>query len=75
MNFHDLIYSVIRTGVPTVIGGLISWGVMPEAWGVPAISFGTILVANGYYLICRVLEEKWPKLGWLLGVPHPPTYA
>jgi hypothetical protein len=71
--------SAIRTGVPVAVGWVVSWlvakgiGVSPETrdWFVAFLTFACTMA---YYLIVRFLEDKFPKAGWLLGVPTKPEY-
>ena len=75
----DLITSMIRTAVPAIVGALTSYltiaGInMPESveeWFSSVLFF---VFTFGYYIIVRLLENKYPKLGWLLGNPTKPTY-
>jgi hypothetical protein len=69
--------SIIRTVVPIIVGSVIAWlaarGVkVDEATILPAVD---AVVAAAYYALIRLVEDKWPKAGWLLGSPGAPTYA
>lgn len=76
----DLWASIVRTAVPYIVGGIVSWlvglGLSVDAslegtlTAVFTFVFGTV-----YYLAVRALEKKWPALGVLLGVPVQPTYT
>ena len=78
--FSDLITSIVRTAVPALISAIVSFLTVynikvPDSvleWLSSALFFGFAFV---YYTIVRLLESKYPKLGWLLGVPVKPTYA
>lgn len=37
---------------------------------------GAVVAVGGslWYSVVRALEVKWPKAGWLLGMPKQPTY-
>ena len=69
--------SLIRTFVPLLVGSLVAWlatrGVKVDSSTLlPLVdAFATGL----YYGVVRWLETRWPKLGWLLGVPGAPQYA
>lgn len=75
----DLQTSVVRTVVPYVIGLLVSWlatnGVVVSSSASALLSAAlAFLVGSVYYVAVRLLEKKWPKLGWLLGNPVQPQY-
>lgn len=65
-----------------VVGFLLSWlvtrGVIDEATSMEAaaaISAGlTALLGGLYYFVVRVLAEKWPSVGALLGYNKKPAY-
>lgn len=71
--------SVVRTGVPGLVAWVAGWLItvgleVPKEvqdWAVGGITFGLLLA---YYLATRALEQRWPKLGWLLGIPSKPQY-
>jgi len=76
----DLITSLIRTAVPTIVGAIVSYltvvGIQTPhgvaEWLISVLFFAFTL---GYYAIVRLLENKYPKIGWLLGNPAKPTYT
>jgi hypothetical protein len=35
----------------------------------------TFVLGSLWYFAVRLLEKKWPSLGWLLGAPVQPTYG
>lgn len=70
---NDLIVSMIRTWVPVLVG----WLVTTLGLDVDSASTAAALVAAlsaGYYLVVRVVEQRWAPAGWLLGRKAPPTY-
>lgn len=75
----DLIASLTRTAVPTLVGAILTLlatnGIKApegaEEWLAGVLFF---VFAFGYYTIVRLLEAKFPKMGWLLGNPAKPTY-
>lgn len=81
MNLSSLVISGIRTGVPIIIGTLLTWlastlkiVVEPSSQaGLVALCVATLSAA--WYALARLLEKKWPAAGWLLGVPDQPTYT
>lgn len=73
------IVSLIRTWVPTLVGSLVAWllvlGIEIDADAQAGLVVGlTGLLVSAYYGIVRVLERRWPWVGYLLGVPAEPTY-
>lgn len=78
-EMSDLITSYVRTAVPILVGALAAWlaqkgFTVPEELVTATSGLLTALFALAYYAIVRKLEQKWPKLGVLLGVPASPTY-
>lgn len=80
MNLSDKVLSAIRTGVPMLVGLVVSYVLVHFGFAVPEnvqtwleglLTFG---IGYGYYLAVRGLEGKWPNLGWLLGAPAQPVY-
>ncbi len=83
MNFKDLGASYIRTYVPVIIGWLLTFaaGVLDKLQdfglnvdSAQAKSAVTVAVIGLYYGAVRLLEMKFPKAGWLLGLPSQPQY-
>lgn len=75
----DFVTSQIRTYVPILIGGLVAWlatlGLELDAntqTGL-VVSLTGILQAL-YYLLARILEQKFPWAGVLLGSKKQPEY-
>lgn len=74
---HDYSASVIRTFTAIAVGFLLGWlgsdvvGVN-EATLTPLVSAAFAAV---YHAAVRAIEHKWPKAGYLLGWPVPPTYT
>lgn len=74
---QDFGAAVIRTAVPYITAYLVAKG---TEWGldVDANEVNAAVVALGgslWYMVVRVLEQRWPKAGWLLGSPKQPTYT
>lgn len=80
VNLSDTAISAIRTGVPMGVGILAAaitngLGVEVPAVAAESLSYGVIAFASlAYYGAARKLEQKFPKWGWLLGVPKAPVY-
>lgn len=79
-NLTDTIVSYIRTYVPALAGAIIGWAV---SMGLPLedstqTSLTAVLVVAftvAWYALARFLEKRFPKAGWLLGVPKQPVYT
>lgn len=81
MNLNNFVISQIRTYVPILIGGVISWlatiGLNIDA----STQSGLIVAMTGvlqavYYFIARIVERKYPSAGsYLLGSDAKPTYT
>lgn len=71
--------SVIRTGVPLVVGVGVSFAaakgihVSPETEAQVVVLIGAA-AASTYHWLVRLLEEHWPRFGWLLGLARSPEY-
>lgn len=77
---QDLVTSGIRTITPYVVGAVVAWltqkGVnVPQSSVASATAIVTFIVGSAYYGAVRALEHKYPKAGYLLGVPTKPTYG
>lgn len=68
--------SFIRTFVPVIVGvilaSLANVGIDLDEAALREVVYG--LTSGGYYLFARMLEERIPALGWLLGYPSKPNY-
>lgn len=74
-GLKTLIPSVVRTVVPLVISVLVGWGFTETSLDGPVTAVLTVVVTALYYVIIRVLERYWDKIGWLLGYPSQPVYV
>jgi heme/copper-type cytochrome/quinol oxidase subunit 1 len=77
---QSIFTSIVRTMVPYIIGGLVSFlttlGVQAELEFVAGLtSLLTLVFGTIYYIAARFVETKYPDLGWLLGVPVQPKYV
>lgn len=75
----NFITSQIRTLVPLAVGALVSYfatlGLEIDSDTQSSLIIGlTGVIQAIYYLIVRMLEEKFPKLGILLGSTKKPEY-
>lgn len=74
---NPFIASLIRTIVPVAAGAVISWFALInlhiDAEGQTALaSLLTAVLTGGYYLVVRLIEQKVPQAGWLLGLAKSP---
>lgn len=79
-GISDFSASLIRTGVPYLVGLGLAWlatnGLHIDAAYKPVIdSVAGFGIGTGYYAIVRGIEAKYPKAGWFLGVPKKPVYG
>lgn len=71
--------SVVRTGVPLVVGVGVSFAaakgihISPETEAQVVVLIGAV-AASAYHWVVRVLEEHWPRFGWMLGMARSPDY-
>ncbi len=76
---NQFVTGVIRTWVPIAVGAVISWlatrGMTVDAdTQLGLITAATGLIQAGYYLAVRLVAEKFPWAGILLGSNHAPSY-
>lgn len=77
----NVLVSFIRTWVPILVGSVITWlatrynFVLPENLTVELTVLATGAVIGAYYGILRLLEQKWPWFGKLLGKQAEPEYV
>lgn len=76
----DLVTSLVRTWVPILVGGVISWAATegitvsgPDQGALITVLTSVIIAV--YYTVVRIAEQKWPVLSVLLGSTSQPTYA
>lgn len=76
----DLWGSVVRTGIPTIVGGILG-ALAAAGLNLDAQSqSGLIVLLVGvlqalYYAAAKAITTRWPSTGWLLGgVPAPSVY-
>lgn len=71
------IISFVRTVTPTLVGALSAWLVslgitLPDEAYTALISFLFVVFTGLYYLVVRLLEERFPQVGILLGIAKSP---
>lgn len=77
---NDFVTSLIRTYAPLAVGAVAGWVLATFGFEVPKeqVAEVTALAIAGatavYYAGARLLEKRWPALGWLLGRPAQPRY-
>lgn len=76
MTIRDLLASFVRTLVPTVVGLVLAWlataNIDIDSQALTVVIDGVFI--GGYYALVRLLEQKFPWLGVLLGWKMQPTY-
>lgn len=80
MKINDTLIGLIRTWVPIGVGAAISWlataGLqLDNETQAAAIVAATGAIQAAYYTVVRLLENKYPAIGWLLGSAKTPTYS
>lgn len=81
MNTNDKALAYIRTYVPYAIGAAVAWLLVhtgidfrgPVALAL--VAFLVPLTQNAYYVLVRLIEQRVPLLGALLGWPAAPQFA
>jgi len=73
----SLLPAVLRTAVPMIYAFLVKRGVV-EWLGIDdklASNAITIAVTVAFYVLLRLAERHWDKIGWLLGYAQQPVYV
>lgn len=71
------IAGLIRTVVPALVGAVATWFVSlgldvgPEAY-VGLTAFLGLVFTSLYYAVVRLIEDRVPQVGWLLGLAKSP---
>jgi hypothetical protein len=67
------IRNVIRTAVAAIVGAAVTWITKQSAHISPSVEMVVFPVATSAYAgAVHYLEQRYPKLGWLLGtLPQP----
>ncbi len=76
---NDLVTSIIRTVTPSIVGAILavltSAGIDLDAAAAANLTgFLTALFGGLYYVIVRLIEQRKPKAGILLGKAKQPEY-
>ena len=72
----DLVPSLVRTIVPVVVTAVGPW--VLTYLGVDSAQLAatlSVVLTGAAYAVVRVLEQRWPQAGWLLGWPTAPSYS
>ena len=72
----DMRTAIVRTVVPFITAAIVAW-LAERGLDADTESISAMVIAVGgslWYTVIRVLERKWPQVGWLLGSPKIPTY-
>lgn len=79
-NLNDFVTGVIRTWVPIGVGTAATWlslrlgFIIDEQSQAGFVASLTATTIGAYYAIVRRLEERFPQIGWLLGLARTPKY-
>lgn len=77
MTLNDYLVSTVRTVTPMAAGVVLEWVAKRTGIVVPTAQVAPYVAAAGaavYYGLVRLAEQKWPRVGWLLGWATTPTY-
>lgn len=65
---NPVVKNIIRTATPAIVGAVVTYITKLSAHISPSTQAIVFPIATtAYYSAIRLLEEKYPKLGWLLG--------
>lgn len=79
MQLSNQLIGLIRTWVPIAVGAVISWfatiglNIDAETQAASVVALTGVIQA-AYYTVVRLLESKYPAVGWLLGSAKTPSY-
>lgn len=79
MQLSNQLIGLIRTWVPIAVGAGISWlatlglNIDAETQAASVVALTGVIQA-AYYTVVRLLESKYPAVGWLLGSAKTPSY-
>ena len=75
----DFVTSLIRTYVPILVGQVAAWlalkGVQLDEQTVVAATAALGGLLSAVYLVVRLIEQKFPQIGVLLGSTKKPEYT
>lgn len=80
MQLNNTVIGLIRTWVPIGVGAVISWLATLGLQLDSETQTATVVALTGviqavYYTLVRLLEDKFPAIGWLLGSAKTPNYG
>lgn len=75
----NVVPSVVRTGVPLLVGVVVSLAASKGIEVSAELESQLVLLVGAaagsiYHWVVRLLEERWPRFGWLLGFARAPHY-
>jgi len=72
---NPMMKNVVRTAIPALVGAAATYVTKISAHIDPSTQMIVFPIATtAYYAAIRLLEEKFPKAGWLLGaLPQAPA--
>ena len=70
---NPILKNVVRTAVPAIVGAVVTYITKLSTHISPSIQAVVFPIATtAYFAAVHLLEQKFPKLGWLLGaLPQP----
>jgi len=71
---NDFVQSLIRTWTPGLVAYLIGLGFLPETLSQDATLTFTAIIFGVYYALVRLLEHRFPWVGFFLGSKSTPSY-
>jgi hypothetical protein len=79
MNINNTSIGLIRTWVPIAVGAVFGWFATKGLELDSETQAASVIAVTGfiqalYYGLARMLESRYPALGWLLGSAHTPNY-
>jgi hypothetical protein len=73
-RMNPILRNIVRTAVPSAVGAVVTYLTKLGAHLTPTEAAVVFPVATtAYYSAIRVLENRYPKLSWLLGALPQPT--
>jgi hypothetical protein len=71
---NDQTPAFVRTLVPFLVGYLATrFGINPDDPSVALLV--SALVGYGWYVVTHLVELRYPRFGWLLGIAKAPAYS
>lgn len=78
---NNYVSSLIRTWVPVWVSAALAWLsaetglIVDENTAAQGVLFFNAVLTGLYYALIRWLEQRYPQVGWLLGLAKQPGYS